>query len=200
MTAMTDVAFLLLTFFMLTAKMKPTEPVVIDTPSSISDTKLPDTEILTISVDHDGKVYLNMDNVNVNGVGSRAKLIDDVNTYASLGLSPELKARFVNAGTFGQPIRGMKPWLEAPPGERSKMPAPGIPIDSTNNELATWVTYARLAGNNRYRIVIKADQTTKYPAIRKVINTLQDMDINKFNLITDLETNPNKKNQGLIGL
>ena len=39
MTAMTDVAFLLLTFFMLTAKMKPQEPVVIDTPSSISEIK-----------------------------------------------------------------------------------------------------------------------------------------------------------------
>ena len=46
MTAMCDVAFLLLTFFMLTAKAKPQELVVVDTPSSISETKLPDAGTL----------------------------------------------------------------------------------------------------------------------------------------------------------
>jgi biopolymer transport protein ExbD len=60
MTAMTDVAFLLLTFFMLTAKMKPTEPVKVDTPSSISETKLPDANTIMILVDNKGKVYLDM--------------------------------------------------------------------------------------------------------------------------------------------
>lgn len=56
MTAMCDVAFLLLTFFMLTAKAKPQETVIVDTPTSISETKLPDAGTLTILVDKTGKV------------------------------------------------------------------------------------------------------------------------------------------------
>ena len=55
MTAMTDVAFLLLTFFMLATKFKPDEPVVVDTPSSISEIKLPESGIMQITIDKQGR-------------------------------------------------------------------------------------------------------------------------------------------------
>lgn len=187
MTAMTDVAFLLLTFFMLTAKMKPSEPVVVDTPSSISEIKLPDVDIMMITVDKDGKVYFNVD-----GQFKRKALIDKVDQLLNLGFTQEEKASFANGGSFGVPFQYLKAYFATSPAERSHLEAPGIPSDTTANELGTWVREARIVGENKYRIVIKADQQTKYPDVRKVINTLQAQDINKFNLITDLETNPAK--------
>ena len=189
MTAMTDVAFLLLTFFMLTARMRPSEPIIVDTPSSISEIKLPEIDIMTITIDKTGRVYFNAD-----GQFKRRALIDRIDERLAMGLSEEEKVSFANSGGFGVPFKYMKSYLSTPPGERALLMQPGIPSDSTANELGTWVREARVAGGNKYRIVIKADQDTRYPDVRKVINTLQAQDINKFNLITDLETNPGKLN------
>ena len=98
MTAMTDVAFLLLTFFMLTAKAKPQENLVIDTPSSISETKLPDAGTLTILVGKDGKIFLDM-----TGQHTRMDLINYMNKdFADLGnLNEKEKLLFANVGSFG---------------------------------------------------------------------------------------------------
>jgi biopolymer transport protein ExbD len=191
MTAMTDVAFLLLTFFMLTAKAKPAEPVKIDTPSSISDTKLPDANTLTVLVDPEGKIYLDPA-----GTRTRKLLIDNV-----VGNLPEEeKIAFATAGAFGVPIKDLSNWLKAEPGERGKMNT-GIPADTSLNELGTWVHQARLAQfqlkqegvvSSEYVLVVKADATTPYPAIEKVFNTFKDVNVNKWNLITNLEADPNK--------
>ena len=54
MTAMCDVSFLLLTFFILTSKFKPTEPVVIDVPIARSEITIP--SVIKIAVDKDGKI------------------------------------------------------------------------------------------------------------------------------------------------
>ena len=199
MTAMCDVSFLLLTFFILTAKMKPTETVVVETPSSISETKLPDANTLTLLVSKEGKVF-----INPTGQHTRKYLIDQVNTDFKMGLSEELRIAFANTGSFGIPRNQLKSWLELSPADRSKVDAPGIPIDSldvNNSELANWIHMSRLAQfqmkkdgvvDQEYVIVIKADQDTPYPAIQNVINTLTDVNVNKFNLITNMEADPNK--------
>ncbi|MCK6695034.1 MAG: biopolymer transporter ExbD, partial [Thermoanaerobaculia bacterium] len=196
MTAMCDVAFLLLTFFMLTAKAKPQEPVSVDTPSSISETKLPDAGTLTILVDSEGKVYLDMA-----GQHTRLALIKEMNSQNQMGLSEEDQLKFTIAGAFGVPRNQLKKWLELGPTERAQLKVPGIPADSTNNELGPWIHNARLAQfkmkqegkvTDEYVIVVKADQNTPYPAIQKVINTLIDINVNKFNLITSTEADPNK--------
>ena len=62
MTAMCDVAFLLLTFFILTAQFKAQDAATIETPSSISAIKVPDKDIMIISIGKDGKVYFGVDN------------------------------------------------------------------------------------------------------------------------------------------
>ena len=121
MTAMTDVAFLLLTFFMLTAKMKPQENVVIDTPSSISETKLPDAGTLTILVGKDGKIFLDMA-----GQHTRMELINNMNSTYSMGLSEQEKMLFTNVGSFGVPRSQLKKYLNTIPTERPKFPATGI--------------------------------------------------------------------------
>ncbi len=199
MTAMCDVAFLLLTFFMLTAKAKPQETVIVDTPSSISETKLPDAGTLTILVSKDGKVYLDMV-----GQHTRLDLIKTMNSRFSLGLNEEEAMKFANAGSFGIPRARLKQWLDEAPAERAKFPTNGIPIDTADinkSELADWIHNARLSQfkmknegkvKDEYVMVVKADKDTPYPVIQKVINTLVDINVNKFNLITGLEADPNK--------
>ncbi len=200
MTAMTDVAFLLLTFFMLTAKAKPQELVVVDTPTSISETKLPDAGTLTILVDKTGKIFLDMA-----GSHTRMSLIDDVNSRYSLGLTDKEKLIFANLGSFGVPRNRLKQYINTEPAERAKFPTEGIPVDSLDvnkSELADWVHNARLAQfrmknegkvKDEYVMVVKADQDTPYPAVQKVINTLTDINVNKFNLITSAEGTKKEK-------
>lgn len=200
MTAMCDVAFLLLTFFMLTAKAKPQETVVIDTPSSISETKLPEAGTLTILISKEGKVFLDMA-----GQHTRFSLIQDIESRFKLGLTEEEEVKFSNAGSFGIARNQVKNWLDLTPSERASFPAPGIPIDTADvnkSELADWIHNARLAQfrmkqegkvKDEYVIVVKADKDTPYPAVQRVINTLVDINVNKFNLITSTESDPNKK-------
>lgn len=195
MTAMTDVAFLLLTFFMLTAKMKPNEPVKVDTPSSISETKLPDANTITILVDNTGKVFLDMA-----GSKTRYELIKKMNSGYSMGLNDQQMISFANSATFGTSRAALGKYLATAPNERDKLNI-GIPTDTSNNELGPWIHEARRMQfdlkqqgvvTDEYVVVVKADAATPYPAIRQVLNTLTDINCNKFNLITNMEADPNK--------
>ena len=198
MTAMCDVAFLLLTFFMLTAKAKPQETLVVDTPSSVSQTKLPDAGTLTILVGKDGRIFLDMA-----GQHTRKSLIDDVASRFQIPMSEEEKIKFANSGSFGVPRNQLRQWLKMDNAERGKI-STGIPVDTADvnkSELADWIHNARLAQfrmkqegkvKEEYVMVVKADKDTPYPAIQKVVNTLVDINVNKFNLITNMEADPNK--------
>ena len=197
MTAMCDVAFLLLTFFMLTAKAKPQEMVVVDTPTSISQTKLPDAGTLTILVDKEGKIFLDMA-----GQHTRMDLISTMNSTYQMGLTEKEMMIFSNVGSFGVPRNRLKQFLDTEVSERTKFPSAGIPIDSVDvnkSELANWIHNARLSQfrmkqegkvKDEYVIVVKADADTPYPAVQNVINTLVDINVNKFNLITSMEGKP----------
>jgi biopolymer transport protein ExbD len=61
MTPLVDVAFLLLTFFMLTTQFKPPEEVSITLPSSHSEFKLPESDVMTINIAEDGRIFLGLD-------------------------------------------------------------------------------------------------------------------------------------------
>ncbi|MFH0733863.1 MAG: biopolymer transporter ExbD [bacterium] len=187
MTAMCDVAFLLLTFFMLTTQFKTESSVIVDTPSSISDIKLPDTDIMNITVTSKGEVYFGIDNKNF----SRQQLIERISQKYSIQFTPEEMKAFELTTNFGMPINQLQGWLALDQFERDSYQQPGIPIDSTNNELGVWIIQSRLSNPN-IRIAITGDGACAYPVIKKVMNTLQDKNVNKFNLITDLEANPNK--------
>ena len=61
MTPLVDVAFLLLTFFMLTTTFKPEETVTIVLPSSHSAFKLPESDVMTVNIAKDGRIFLGLD-------------------------------------------------------------------------------------------------------------------------------------------
>jgi biopolymer transport protein ExbD len=190
MTAMCDVAFLLLTFFMLATKFKPDEPVVVKTPSSISEITIPDVDIMMITVDEKGRIFFSIDNKNM-----RRDLIDRINQDKHLNLSPANMTAFALGSSVGVPFSQLKGYLDLP-GDQQKeydAKATGIPTDTTveseQNELAAWIHNARNT-NPRLRIVIKADEAARYPEVKKVIRTLEGWKIFKFNLLTNLKAVP----------
>ncbi len=195
MTAMCDVAFLLLTFFMLATKFKPDEPVVVVTPRSISEITLPDRNIMLLTLDTKGRVFFAIDDTIIDGAPARKSLIERVNQEKQLNLTPEEIRAFQLGPSIGMPFNKMKSFLGANQNDMKVMEesAPGIPIDtaanSPNNELAVWIDDARHI-NPRLRICIKADGKASYPNVHKVIKTLEGLKIFRFNLITDLEAIP----------
>jgi biopolymer transport protein ExbD len=185
MTAMCDMAFLLLTFFMLTTKFKPQEAIMVDMPSSVSEIKLPEKDVMVISVDKKGDVFFGID-----GQNTRMDLIDKMSKQYNIHFSDQEKQEFSLMPSFGVPVSSLKGVLNLSVEERNNLDQPGIPCDSVNNELSNWVKLARQA-NPQFRFAIKGDREVNYEVMDKVIATLQDQNINKFNLITTMEVRPN---------
>jgi biopolymer transport protein ExbD len=186
MTAMTDVAFLLLTFFMLATQFKPEEPVEVQTPSSIAEIPLPDVDIMTITISKDNRVFFSMDQQHY-----KKTLLEKMGTVYNINFTPDEMQKFSMMESFGVPIAKLKQLLALKPEERAKFPQEGIPCDSTNNELANWIWQARMT-NNKVRVAIKGDQDANYPIVKQVIATLQDKKVNRFNFITSLSTEETK--------
>ena len=190
MTAMCDVAFLLLTFFMLATKFKPEEPVVVKTPSSISDIQLPDVDIMLLTVDSRGRIFFSIDNK-----VKRRALIEDLDANNNLKLTALEKTAFSIDASEGIPFSQLKSYLSAGPDERKIMQTNtgGIPVDTTvysaQNDLDQWIKSARKT-NPKLRICIKADGDASYPYVSKIIKTLEGWKIFKFNLITNLKGIP----------
>lgn len=184
MTAMTDVAFLLLTFFMLATQFKPDEPVTVNAPSSVAEVPLPDIDIMTITISNDGRVFFALE-----GQQFKEKLIEEMGKkYQTTFTKDEIKS-FSLMSSFGVPFAQLKQLLALKADERGKYQQSGIPADSLNNELADWIWQSRLA-NNKVRVAIKGDQETNYPIVKQVISTLQEKKVNRFNFITNLSTEP----------
>lgn len=185
MTAMTDVAFLLLTFFIMTATFKSTEAVEITTPSSISAIKVPDENIMIISIGKDGKVYFGVD-----AAATRVGMLDNIASAKGISFTDQEKKKFSNQASFGFPINRLKGWLNLSQEQMKEVKQPGIQVDSTGiSELADWVYAARKA-NPDLRIALKGDNVSKFPIFKDVLANLQSQNINKFNLITGSEEPP----------
>lgn len=184
MTPMSDVMVLLLTFFMLTATFVKEEPIKVNTPGSVSEVKIPENNLLTIFVEKNGKVFMTMDSP-----ATLRKLANAMNEKGSLNLSPQQVETFAQAPTFGTPLNTIAGWLETDNRNELliKSQEAGIPCDSLNNELKTWVSTAREACGEGMGIAIKADKSTSYAVIKKVMDTLRDIDEARYKLITSLK-------------
>jgi biopolymer transport protein ExbD len=185
MTAMCDMAFLLLTFFMLTTKFKPEEPVVVDTPSSVSEIKLPDTDVALISIGKDGRVFFGLEEQ-----GTKEKMLEEMEKKYQVTFNENEKHEFKLLPTFGTPIGGLKQILNMSTSERAKVNQPGIPCDSTNNELKDWLIFARAHNQRPLKIAIKGDKDANYEVVKRIIATLQEQNANRFNFVTNMEAKP----------
>jgi len=192
MTPMVDLFSLLLTFFMLTATFRPMEPVPVDTPFSISEKPTPDNNYMTVMLapgapGTPGKVYFNFDNGPDTILHFRPKILAEMGKHYNITFTPEELATFEKlTESFGVPIQDMKKYLALTDAkERSKFET-GVPTDSLDNQLAYWVLYARQV-NPAIIAMIKGDATVEYPLVKKVLDILQDKNVNKFSLITNLE-------------
>jgi len=199
MTPMVDLFSLLLTFFMLTTSFRPQEPALVDTPSSISEKQAQDKNIMTIMVDSIGRVYFNIDNGKDTTNHTRANILQAMGIEYKIKppFTPEELKTFSRLGSFGTSIDSIRGWIapekwprsKTHPGiyKRDEFQKAGIPMkDSANYEFRYWIRNARKY-NPDAEVAIKGDAGTDYKVIKKIMDILQENNVNKFNLITNLQ-------------
>ena len=202
MTAMCDVSFLLLTFFVLTATARTPETLTVDTAPSYSQAKLPDGNLAVITVGDEGKVFFSMSDPNV-----RVQTLQQMASIYGMEFSPEEYGKFKNLEDFGVNMKTMKTLLAADQSARTAERQSGIPVDSTqnaSNELFSWVKQARIASAKILKdkaiedgkdpddielltVAIKSDANEKFPSLNLIIETLRNQKQNKFSFVTGLK-------------
>ncbi|WP_026706117.1 ExbD/TolR family protein [Flavobacterium soli] len=188
MTAMCDVAFLLLTFFILTATAKQPEPLPVETPSSTVQVKLPETDLAIITIGDSGKVFFGVKAPDV-----RIRTLEAISDEYKISFTDEEKKRFSLMEEFGVPVNQLRTLIALSASERNqKGLQSGIPHDSLNNQLEKWVKAARNANaevnEKQLNFAIKGDAKEQYPEIKKIMDILQKQKVNKFNLVTGLRS------------
>ena len=189
MTPMSDVMTLLLCFFMLTSTFLTPEPVSVNAPNSVSELKIPEQDVLNILVTPAGKVYCGTENKN-----NMQAMLDIMLQKFNLSLSAEQVKHFREDAMVGAPLNQLADYLSKPDKMAEKIQTLGLPLDSLENsdgskgksEFQEWVTAAREA-NPDIRLAIKCDSKTPYGTIKKLMSELQDMNENRFQLITNLD-------------
>ncbi len=152
MTPMVDVAFLLLIFFMSTTQFKSKESVPVILPGSHSALKLPEADVLIITISDQNKVYLTL------GEGA----LDSSMGYLKRNAEGDFRAVEFEPSKVSEGIATA----------RSKLPY------SIAKDL---------------RFMLKADKNAEYGYVEDVVASLQKININRFNMVTELETEQEKE-------
>ncbi|MGD0754486.1 MAG: biopolymer transporter ExbD [Bacteroidales bacterium] len=187
MTPMVDLFSVVLMFLMLTATMSQPEPAPVDTPFSISEKPTPNFNTMTLLLSKDDKVYLNFDNGPDTSLKYRPKILTEMGKRYNIEFNEtELKAFEKYPSSMGVPISKMKDFLAAKDLRQKAAFDTGIPIDSTDNQLADWILFTRQINPNA-QACIKGDSKTSYPLVKRVLDIMQDKNVKQFNLITTLD-------------
>jgi len=184
MTAMCDVAFLLLSFFILATKQKPPEVLAVQIPNSVSSKVAPDKAIL-ITLTKDGRTFLMLGDDT-----KKADILANVNLTKGLGLSPVELQKWGKQGFIGQPLGQIKNSLaQSVDIDPAKMP--GIPTDSTNNEMVDWIRSVSnvYAGGDmkalQEMLLVKGDNDALYPVFKNIKEAFKKNEIYKFRIVTN---------------
>ena len=213
MTPMVDLAFLLVTFFMLTSSFKAPEPVIVDPPSSTTEAEIP-KQVFLVSIDPSGRVFVDITN---NAV--KTQVLTKLLASKKLGLEGQDLNKLVGAGPLGMSIKQFPEYaaLESAERESFNKSVRGIPYDTTSDvakikasELFLWAYHARLEAHNDFnareeeakkrnldfdksqymQFAIKADFDVPYTLVEKVVNVFRQAQVKQFQMITDLEDTP----------
>ncbi len=186
MTPMVDLFFLLLIFFILTATFRTPEAVQVDTPTSVSETTTPEKHVITITVSNENKVFFNVDNGIDTSEHLRGNILRAMAYQYQMKFTPEEIKKFEGLSSFSLPMDKMKAYINAKSNEERDAMHSGMPMDSTDNQLMYWVRISRQYYND-FQVALKGDKDADYKQIKKVIDILQENNINKFSLTTSLE-------------
>jgi biopolymer transport protein ExbD len=187
MTPMVDLFFLLLIFFILTATFRPQEAVAVDTPSSISNTTTPEQHVITITISKENMIFFNVDNGSDSSEHLRGKILQAMVQHYQTKFTPAEIKKFEVMNSFSLPFDKLKPWIAATDTKVRDAMHTGMPMDSTDNQPLMWVRFSRQYYPD-YEVAIKGDAGSDYKEVKKVIDILQDNNVNKFNLTTNLES------------
>jgi len=189
MTPFVDVAFLILTFFIMATKFKPEEPVEIKTPNSVSTKDLPDSDALQVTFDSSGRVFFSV--LSENDPKMKYDVIKHLNEARSLNLTEAEMKNFVRTPSVGVPFSGLKQLLAIPQEDQKNFKQPGIPLDTLGGELYYWIRDAvGTFTGKKLLFLIKGDNSAKYPAFKQVLNAFKKNEIFKFQMMTRLEDAP----------
>ncbi len=189
MTPFVDVAFLILTFFIMATKFKPAEPVEIKTPNSVSTRELPESDALMVTLDSSGRVFFSI--LSEKDPKVKKTIIQNLNTTRNLGLTEAEMNNFVKTSAVGVPFESLKQLLAIPAEEQGHVKQNGIPLDTLGGQLYYWVRDAISAfSGKQLKYLVKGDNNAKYPSFKMVLSAFKKNDIYKFNLITMQEDAP----------
>lgn len=182
MTAMTDVAFLLLTFFILTTEFKKPDVEAIKPPSSISETILPDGGVMIVNVTNDGRfIFLPVDNGN-----EKVEILRKMGEKYKVKFTRAEEISFARSAAIGVPMNQLKSYLNLDEDKQKEIKGYSIPQDSVNTELIDWIKFSKEV-NPDYKLAIKGDAATSFSKVKTIFEGLRDNDILQMQLITTQE-------------
>ncbi|MBS3913509.1 MAG: biopolymer transporter ExbD [Bacteroidetes bacterium] len=207
MTPLVDLAFLLVTFFILTSSFRQPEPVTVDPPTSTTIEQIP-KQVFLITIDKDGRTFVDITNPAIKG-----KVFFDMCEKYNIKITKQDSLKFVGTASIGLKMSGIMDYLEKEPADRAGYPMTGIPYDTADTkkgQLYWWAYYARIAAKNDFedrkaeaekrklefdmtsalKFSVKADSRTKYDVVQSVIQVFRDVKIKNFEMITGLEDKP----------
>ncbi|RTL58826.1 MAG: biopolymer transporter ExbD [Sphingobacteriales bacterium] len=190
MTAFCDVAFLLLSFFMLATQFKPDEATKVETPKSVSSDTIPTKDAFLVTFDKGGRVFITYDDAE-----KKKALLGKINADKAVGLTDQEIAKLNKAmeAGIGVPFNMLKSLASKEIAEIPKVNQPGIPVtDTLNNELKLWIAelLAVNGGTKPKNVMLKGDNGTNYPTFINVLDAFTKNGIYNFKLITMPENVP----------
>lgn len=190
MTPFVDVAFLILSFFIMATKFKPPEPVPIETPNSVSSQQMPENNAVLISIDKENKVYFSVRSKKDPKLGQ--DVIVRATEARNMPLTAAEASSYMDQDLIGVPFTKIKSFLALPHDQQLKVKQEGIPVlDSANNELVYWIGAAKqVFQGEQLKYLIKGDAVSNYPTFKAVVDALKKNDEQKYNLVTMPEEAP----------